>query len=139
MSEPKRLCSAAIEAMRQQNWQAHALSCTECQAFVAYLETLSDPEAREYVSKMSEEMTGDKTEIIRNMEREHFNSEALDRRVLQLKYGKVWNTAELSQDFDVEGFLAPYVVVRRKTDGKRGSLQFQHNPRFYFNWEEYNS
>lgn len=45
-----------------------------------------------------------------------------------------WDTAELQRDFDVIGFLAPYVVVRRKSDGQRGSLEFTHHPRTYFNW-----
>jgi hypothetical protein len=43
-----------------------------------------------------------------------------------------WDTDELRRDFEVEGFLAPFVVVRRKSDGVRGSLQFNHNPRVYF-------
>ena len=42
---------------------------------------------------------------------------------------------QLSQDFTVEGFAAPYVVVRRKSDGQRGTLMFQHSPRFYFGFE----
>jgi hypothetical protein len=32
----------------------------------------------------------------------------------------------------MRGFKAPLVVVRRKSDGKKGSLEFQHQPRFYF-------
>ena len=48
------------------------------------------------------------------------------------RYGQVWSTTELGQDFEVIGFLAPYVGVRRKSDGVRGSLLFQHLPRFYF-------
>jgi hypothetical protein len=35
-----------------------------------------------------------------------------------------WTTEELTRDFTVEGFAAPFVVVRRKADGQRGSLQF---------------
>jgi hypothetical protein len=31
-------------------------------------------------------------------------------------------------------FLAPLVVVRRKADGVKGSLEFQHRPRLYFNF-----
>jgi hypothetical protein len=30
--------------------------------------------------------------------------------------------------------MAPFVVVRRKADGRKGSLEFQHHPRFYFNF-----
>ena len=29
---------------------------------------------------------------------------------------------------------SPLVVVRRRSDGVRGSLMFQHNPRFYFSF-----
>jgi hypothetical protein len=32
----------------------------------------------------------------------------------------------------VIGFMAPLVVVRRRSDGKKGSLEFQHSPRHYF-------
>jgi hypothetical protein len=49
-----------------------------------------------------------------------------------MKYGQVWNTDELARDFEVLGFLAPYVAVRRKADAQVGSLAFQHDPRFYF-------
>lgn len=45
-----------------------------------------------------------------------------------------WSTEALARDFDVEGFRAPYVVVRRKRDGMRGSLMFRHFPRVYFGW-----
>jgi hypothetical protein len=34
------------------------------------------------------------------------------------------------------GFAAPYVVVRRKSDGVKGSLEFTHHPRVYFNFQE---
>lgn len=47
----------------------------------------------------------------------------------------IWGTDELKADFTVEGFMAPFVVVRRKADGVRGSLCFTHDPRFYFNFE----
>ncbi len=43
---------------------------------------------------------------------------------------------QLARDFVVVGFMAPFVVVRRKTDGVLGSCEFQHNPRLYFNWLE---
>lgn len=47
----------------------------------------------------------------------------------------VWSTQELGEEFDVLGFAAPYVIVQRKSDGVRGSLSFQHPPRFYFSFE----
>jgi hypothetical protein len=43
-----------------------------------------------------------------------------------------WTTDELRNDFEVIGFAAPFVVVRRKADGVKGSMEFTHSPRFYF-------
>ena len=43
-----------------------------------------------------------------------------------------WTTEELQRDFTVVSFAAPFVVVVRKADGVRGTLQFNHNPRIYF-------
>ena len=45
-----------------------------------------------------------------------------------------WTTDELREEFEVIGFLAPFVVVRRKSDGVKGSLMFTHSPRIYFNF-----
>jgi len=59
-----------------------------------------------------------------------------ERKRLEAKWGQVWNTEELSEDFNVEGFMAPFVVVKRKSDGVRGSLAFQDWPRFYFGFTE---
>lgn len=47
-----------------------------------------------------------------------------------------WDTDQLRQDFEVLGFAAPFVVVRRRADGAKGSLEFTHNPRVYFGWKE---
>lgn len=44
---------------------------------------------------------------------------------------------ELTAQYDVRGFLAPYVDVVRKSDGQRGTLMFQHDPRVYFKFEPY--
>lgn len=46
-----------------------------------------------------------------------------------------WDTAQMSELFIVHSFLAPFVFVTRKSDGKKGTLEFTHNPRFYFNFE----
>jgi len=48
--------------------------------------------------------------------------------------GEVWTTDDLQRDFEVLGFLAPYVSVVRKVDGVQGSLEFRHSPRMYFHW-----
>lgn len=57
-----------------------------------------------------------------------------ERQRLEARHGQVWDTPELSNDFEVIGFMAPYVVARRKSNGRKGSLEFQHMPRFYFNF-----
>jgi len=43
-------------------------------------------------------------------------------------------TEEMRELYEVVGFQAPFVVVRRKSDGQLGSLQFTHQPRRYFGW-----
>jgi len=58
------------------------------------------------------------------------------RESLEKKYGKVWDTTELQTDFEVTGFMAPFVVVKRKSDGAVGSLMFTSRPRFYFSFTE---
>ena len=77
----------------------------------------------------------DPTETIRRAEVGAINSEPGSREALESQHGKVWDTTELQQDFAVTGFLAPYVAVRRKSDGVKGTLQFQHDPRFYFGFK----
>jgi len=45
-----------------------------------------------------------------------------------------WTTQQLRDDFEVIGFLGPYVAVKRRSDGVAGSLLFTHSPRVYFGW-----
>lgn len=78
----------------------------------------------------------DETEELRRLRQAQLNAEASDRQHLEARHGKVWNTDELTREYDVIGFGAPLVVVRRKSDGAVGSMEFQHYPRFYFNWVE---
>jgi hypothetical protein len=77
----------------------------------------------------------DPTELIRKELLATINAEPGSREALEAEHGKVWSTAELGEDFDVLGFAAPLVVVRRKSDGQKGSLFFQHRPRFFFGFE----
>lgn len=75
----------------------------------------------------------DRTEGIRRVEQALFNN--TDADALRAEFGDVWDTDGLHRDFDVQGFMAPYVVVKRKADGVVGSLQFKHSPRLYFNFK----
>lgn len=45
------------------------------------------------------------------------------------------NTEEMRAEYEVIGFLAPYVVVRRKSDGVKGTLTFTHMPRVYSDFQ----
>jgi hypothetical protein len=77
----------------------------------------------------------DPTEGIRREMVAEINAAPGSREYLEAKHGKVWDTSELQRDFEVLGFLAPCVVVRRRSDSVRGSLMFQHDPRFYFKFQ----
>jgi len=76
----------------------------------------------------------DNTEAIRLERLAQINAEPEGREALAAQYGRVWDTRELTAEFEVVGFMAPYVVVRRKADRQQGSLEFQHQPRFYFHF-----
>ena len=78
----------------------------------------------------------DPTEAIRRQQVAEINASPGSREALEAEHSQVWDTKQLGEDFDVIGFAAPLVVVKRKSDGKRGSLYFQHSPRFYFGFEE---
>jgi hypothetical protein len=76
----------------------------------------------------------DETESFRRAEVARINSVEHTREELEAQYGQVWDTDQLCKDFDVQGFMTPYVVVRRKSDGKKGSLEFVHSPRFFYSF-----
>jgi len=57
-----------------------------------------------------------------------------ERARLEKIYPDVYDTGQLTEQFSVLGFMAPFCVVIRKSDQKRGSVEFQHFPRFYFNF-----
>lgn len=55
----------------------------------------------------------------------------------QAEYAReVLTTERLQEEYEVLGFLAPYVVVRRRGDGAQGTLMFRDHPRIYFGWQE---
>ena len=77
----------------------------------------------------------DPTEATRKELLVEINAEPGSRAALEAEHGQVWDTNQLREEFEVTGFMAPVVVVRRKSDGQKGSLFFQHNPRFYFDFQ----
>jgi hypothetical protein len=79
----------------------------------------------------------DETESYRRARQAELNSEAGGSQLLEDLYGQVWSTDELrASDWEVIGFAAPFVVVRNRKTRQKGSLEFQHSPRFYFNLQE---
>jgi len=80
----------------------------------------------------------DPTEAIRRQRLAEINLIPGSREALEAEYGQVWDTDQLREEFEAIGFMAPYIVVRRLADGVKGSLEFQNNPRFYFNWQPHN-
>ena len=78
----------------------------------------------------------DPTEAIRRERLANINAQPNSREALEAEYGQVWDTEQLTKDFEVIGFMAPLVVVRRRGDGVKGSLEFQHSPRLYWGFVE---
>jgi hypothetical protein len=77
----------------------------------------------------------DPTELIRRQMVAQINAVEGSREYLESKHGQIWDTTELQQEFEVLGFLAPFVIVRRRADGVKGSVLFQSSPRFYFGFQ----
>lgn len=79
------------------------------------------------------------TDVTESFRRElvaKINAKQSPREAMEAEHGQCWDTQELQRDFEVTGFMAPYVLVRRKSDGRKGSLMFQHSPRVYYSFQE---
>jgi len=81
----------------------------------------------------------DATEPIRRFMVAEINSNATERAALEERHGTVYDSDEIREQFEVTSFAAPFMLVRRKSDGARGSLMFQHSPRFYWGFEPHES
>lgn len=92
------------------------------------------PDDRSPKNESERENMSDPTETTRRQRLAEINVEPGSREALEATYGRVWNTDQLLDDFEVVGFMAPFVVVRHRVDGTKGSLEFQHDPRFYFSF-----
>lgn len=81
---------------------------------------------------MSEEHTEQRIKLMKQI-----NADPKTREELEQEHGQgnVWNTEEARDAFDFVGFMAPFVAVVRKSDGKEGMLTFQHAPRFYWDFK----
>jgi len=77
----------------------------------------------------------DLTQTSRRQQLAEINADPGSREALEAKHGQVWDTQQLREQFEVLGFAAPLIVVRRRSDSIKGSLYFQHDPRFYFDFQ----
>ena len=75
---------------------------------------------------------GDPTEATRRALVSQINNNATVRQDLEERHGTVYDTEEMREHFEAIGFAAPFIVVRRRSDGAKGSLMFQHSPRLYW-------
>jgi len=74
---------------------------------------------------------------VRKQVQHNLNCEAaaVTEEALREKYGQLWNTQQMQEDYTVLGFMAPFIGVIRKSDGVKGSLMFSHMPRWYHTFE----
>ena len=75
-------------------------------------------------------------EAERRNELVEMNDRDLTREALERDYGEVMDTSAVNMKYQVISFMAPYVLVVRLSDGKRGTLKFTHLPRWYHSFEE---
>ena len=76
----------------------------------------------------------DPTYELRKRRWDEINSNPRNREDLEKEFGTVWSSKEMGQEFIVDFFVPPLVIVRRRSDGVKGSLLFQHSPRLYFHF-----
>ena len=78
----------------------------------------------------------DPTEPIRRELLAEINAQPGSREALEAEHGQVWDTDEMCRR--LRGYWLHGTSGRRPTrgqDGVKGSLLFQHNPRFYFGFQ----
>lgn len=62
-----------------------------------------------------------------------------NREALEAHHGRVFDQNEFDAEFVVTAYVSTTVVARRKADNQVGLLDYQNEPRFYFNWRPQNS
>jgi hypothetical protein len=90
------------------------------------------------MTEQHDELTDDvrkQFDTVRRQLCESINRNPKPRELLEVLYGEVWDTSQLVQTFEVHGYMAPFAAVTRRTDNVKGSLMFQHTPRYYFSFD----
>ncbi len=79
----------------------------------------------------------DISEGIRRQMVTKINAKPNSREAFEARFGHVWDTGQLTSEFEVIGFKAPFAKVRRLIDGVVGSIMFQDSPRYFFGFEKH--
>jgi hypothetical protein len=80
-------------------------------------------------------MSPDARESNRCRLEEAINADPKTRAELEASAGPVWNHEEVEHEFDLCGFIPPFVFVIRKSDGMVGTLVFQRQPKLYWGFD----
>jgi hypothetical protein len=56
-------------------------------------------------------------------------------QAIQEEGGECWTTEEVTVEFDILGFMAPFCTAVRVATGEKGTLAFVHRPRIYYGWQ----
>jgi hypothetical protein len=81
------------------------------------------------------ELTPEQVEVLNRRRDDEAMRILRERHVAEFGADNVFDADQLGEHFTVMGFAAPFVVVVRKSDGVKGSLEFTHHPRLYFNFQ----
>ena len=77
----------------------------------------------------------DPTEDVRREMVQDINAAPGSREALEQEHGEVYDSTEVQALYEITGFMAPFVVCIRRSDGVTGCLTFQDQPRFYFDFQ----
>jgi hypothetical protein len=78
-------------------------------------------------------ISGDNNTLVEILQNQYGRLEAGEARTaLEAAYEKVWNAAELAEQFEIVDFVPPYAHVIDKQSKLRGTVMFLDSPRFYF-------
>lgn len=55
---------------------------------------------------------------------------------IDMNHDERMTTDEMLDKYEVLGFALGMCIVQRKSDGVKGTLDFDHAPRFYYNFRE---
>ena len=48
----------------------------------------------------------------------------------------IYTTKEATDKYEFIGFMSPFALVKDRATGVKGTLEFTHRPRLYFNFKE---